>query len=494
MTLGAITLFFTVLICSCMSGPKKHTSKERPNIILVMADDLGWGDVAYNGNKTILTPHLDAMAASGVRFNRFYAAAPVCSPTRASCLTGRHPYRYNIPWAGDGHLPPEEITIAEALKTVGYATGHFGKWHVGGLSRTVKQSYFPGGPSPYAPPWENGFDECFTCESMMPTYNPYYHDCGDFSVREGENPYLHVMNKPVKPGDTSGNRWRDFYWTGSGEFVDENLAGDSSRIIMDRALEFIARKSKENIPFFSCIWFNTPHTPIVAGDEMRRLYPELSIEEQHWYGCVTAMDKQIGRLRQHLKSSGISENTILWFCSDNGPSYIHDFNSTGGLRGKKATLWEGGIRVPAILEWPGRIKKARVVESPVSTCDFYPTLLSIIGIKMPRQPILDGIDVLPFIEGQITERSSPIGFQAPVKRKGDSGAVTGSQSMALIGERYKLTTFDGGATWQLYDLIKDEKESTDIKETHPDIEKDMKSKLERWVESCVHSAKGDDYQ
>ena len=140
------------------------------------------------------------MASESLRFDRFYAAAPVCSPTRASCLTGRHPYRHGIFWAGQGHLPRREITLAEAVKTRGYVTGHFGKWHVGELSKTINQSYFPVrvNPADYSPPWDNGFDECFSTESMMPTYNPYFHDCGAFGTKE----YRFLMDRPVRRGDT----------------------------------------------------------------------------------------------------------------------------------------------------------------------------------------------------------------------------------------------------------------------------------------------------
>ena len=177
-----IYIFIIAVFASCLG--KKGNKNELPNIILIMADDLGYGDVACYGNPTVKTPCLDEMANAGIRFERFYAAAPVCSPTRGSCLTGRHPYRYNMPWAGRYGMPAGEITIAEALKTKGYSTGHFGKWHVGGLSKTINQSEFPGGPSPYSPPWENGFDECFSTESMMPTYNPYYQIGGDFGTAD----------------------------------------------------------------------------------------------------------------------------------------------------------------------------------------------------------------------------------------------------------------------------------------------------------------------
>ncbi|MFW5923166.1 MAG: sulfatase-like hydrolase/transferase [Planctomycetota bacterium] len=464
--------------------------KQHPNVILVMTDDQGWGDVAYNGNSVVKTPHLDTMAREAVRLDRFYAAAPVCSPTRGSCLTGRHPFRYNIPWAGEGHLPQEEITIASALKEAGYATGHFGKWHVGQLSKTVVQNEFgvPADPARYAPPWEHGFDECFSTESMVPTYNPYYYDGGMLDT-EG---YKHIMDKPVKYGDTSGSRWPGqypaLYWTGPGQIVDDNPAGCDSNLIMDRALEFIDRKVDEDNPVFACIWFHAPHTPIVAGDDMRALYPELSCREQHWYGCLSALDAQIGRLRGHLREKGIADNTLVWFCSDNGPSYIHDLNSAGPFRGKKGSLYEGGIRVPAIVEWPQRLQGGRIIDTPLVTSDFYPTLLNIAGVSMPEQPDLDGIDVLPILTGEQTRRSGPIGFQSPIKDSTQPRSTGERLQMAWSDDRFKLITMDSGETWALYDLEADPGESIDCAAANPDVVERMRTQLLAWSAACDDDA------
>jgi len=464
----------------------------KPHIILIMSDDQGWGDVAYNGNATVQTPHLDAMAAEGVRLDRFYAAAPVCSPTRASCLTGRHPFRVNIPWAGDGHLPHEEITIAGALKTAGYATGHFGKWHVGQLSKTIKQSDFPvpADPALYSPPWIHGFDECFSTESMMPTYNPYYHDCGPIGTPE----YRFVMDRPVEFGDTSGTRWNGLYWTGPGQIADENLAGDDCAVLVDRALEFIERQLDADRPVFTCIWFHTPHTPVVAGNDMRALYPELTMEEQHWFGCLSAMDLQVGRVRQFLRDKGVADDTVLWFCSDNGPSYVHDMNSAGPFRGKKATLLEGGIRVPGIVEWPAQLEGGRVIDAPVCTSDFYPTLTRIAGVEMPQQPVLDGIDVRPILSGQQPRRQAAIGFQSPSGNQATSTADDdASLQLAWSDDDYKLLSMDSGETWQLYAINDDQGEVDDLAGAHPDRVAQMQGELMAWRQSCAQSAAGGDY-
>lgn len=464
---------------------------EAPHIILIMADDQGWGDVAYNGNPTVKTPHLDAMASEGVRLDRFYAAAPVCSPTRASCLTGRHPFRVNIPWAGDGHLPHEEITIAKALKKAGYTTGHFGKWHVGQLSKTLKQSDFPipADPALYSPPWIHGFDECFSTESMMPLYNPYYHDCGPVGTPE----YRFLMDRPVEFGDTSGTRWNGLYWTGPGQIVDENLAGDDSAIIVDRALDFMETKLSTDKPTFSCIWFHAPHTPIVAGNDMRALYPELSMEAQHWFGCLSALDHQVGRIRTFLREKGVAENTLLWFCSDNGPSYVHELNSAGPFRGKKASLLEGGIRVPSIVEWPEQLKGSRVIQAPLCTSDFYPTFTTMLGQEIPGQPILDGINALPILQGTQVRRESPIGFQSPNPSGSGSLSDLSNLQMAWSDDDTKLLSQNHGETWELYALNEDPGESRDLSREHPDQVERMKEELTTWQQSCSRSAAGADY-
>ena len=467
---------------------QKDVQKKTPNVILLMADDLGYGDLAVYGNPTIKTPNLDEMASSGIKFDRFYSAAPVCSPTRGSCLTGRHPYRYNMKWAGRYALPDEELTIAEYLKSIGYATGHFGKWHVGGLSRTVNQSEFPGGPTPYSPPWENGFDECFSTESMMPTYNPYYHVGGSF----GNDDYKHVQSVPVDYGQQSnGSEWKDKYWTEDGKMVNEALAGDDSKIIMDRSLAFIRKQVDEEKPFFTMIWFHTPHTPVVAGNEHRAIYSNLSMEQQHWYGSISAMDEQIGRLRENLKNMGVADNTILWFCSDNGPSYIHDYNSSGGLRGKKAELYEGGIRVPAILEWPEKFEGGQISNFISSTSDFLPTILAACGMDPDEKMPIDGQNILPNI--MTNSNGKHLFFQSPLPDRLKKSTSTGEEQFAMIDGNFKLISMDNEQSYQLYNLEKDKAESYDVSMDYPEKVQQMKIALEEWRKSCTRSADGLDY-
>jgi arylsulfatase A-like enzyme len=440
-----------------------HEGKNRPNVILCMADDLGWGDPGFNGNSIIKTPHLDATAKAGLRFSRFYSAAPVCSPTRGSCLTGRHPYRYGIFSANVGHMPKQEITLAEALKTQGYVTGHFGKWHLGTLTTTEKDSNRggPRGAKHYSPPWDNGFDVCLSTEAKVPTWDP--------------------MKKPETdtPYGTS-------YWRQDGTKQITNLDGDDSRVIMDRVIPFIRKAADDKNSFFAVVWFHAPHAPVLAGAKYRKMYSQHSEDEQHYYGCITAMDEQIGRLRNELRELAIADNTMLWFCSDNGPEGRDGKRgrfrgSAGPFRGRKRSLFEGGVRVPALLEWPARIKGGQVSDVPCCTSDYYPTILDVLDLKMKGRPEpIDGVSLLGLIEGRMTKRPVPIGFES------------GNQ-VSLTDNRYKIYSNNKGKTYMLFDLINDPGETEDLATKKPEVLQSMRAKLEQWRKSCKDSLAGKDY-
>ena len=483
-TLRASLLRLAVLFLTQAFCPAQDP--DRPNVVLIMADDLGYGDVAYNGHPRVQTPALDALAREGVRLDRFYSAAPVCSPTRASCLTGRHPFRVGIQWAASGHIGPDESTIAEVLGDGGYATAHCGKWHLGGLSRTVRQTYVdrPVDASRYSPPWENGYQVTFACENTVPTFNPGYLTSAPF----GEAGYRMVMDRPVTLDQRHGGfEWRDRFWTGPGQFADEDLSGPLPKILTDRALTFAEEQTNAQRPFFVTLWFSSPHTPVVAGPKYRKLYPNCSIEEQHWLGCISAMDEQIGRLRSELKRLGVLDDTLLWFCSDNGPTWVHDHASAGPLRGGKGTLWEGGIRVPSVLSWPGRLAGGRALDAPIVTSDFYPTVLAATGVPAPNERALDGINVLPLLEGRREQREEPIGFVSPrlLSDAQDTQAwskIGGRQMAWLDGDR-KLLSRDEGKTWQLFDLAADPSEALDLSALYPKEVARMRAAWQDWYRS-----------
>ena len=434
--------------------------KGKPNIILCMTDDQGWGDTGYNGHAILKTPNLDEMSKSGLRFDRFYAGAPVCSPTRGSAITGRHPYRYGIFFANKGHMPDEEITLAEAVKTQGYTTGHFGKWHLGTLTTTMEDSNRGqvGKSEHYSPPQDNGFDVCFSTEAKVPTWDP--------------------MKKT--PG--SGKHYGTHYFNETGQVVTDNLEGDDSRVIMDRAIPFIQNAAEKKTPFLAIIWFHTPHKPVVAGPEYLAMYE--GHPGAHYLGCLTAMDEQVGRLRSELKKLNAAENTMLFFCSDNGPEEKKDTESNGTagpFRGRKRSLYEGGIRVPGLLEWPAKIKKNRTTNLPCCTIDYFPTVMDVLGLEMKGQPKpIDGVSLLGLIKGEMKKRARPIGFQS-------------KQQLALNDNRYKIYSGDSGKSFELYDLIDDPAETNDIAAEKPEILKKMKQTLLKWQQSCKDSNEGKDY-
>jgi arylsulfatase A-like enzyme len=422
------------------------------NVILAMADDMGWGDPAYNGHPTIKTPNLDAMARAGVRFDRFYAPT-VCSPTRGSCLTGRHPFRYGIFSANVGRLPLGEQTVAEALQARGYATGHFGKWHLGTLTNDVKDGRRGGrDPGVFSPPWLHGFTVSFSTEQAVPTWDP-------------------MVQQPFETR----------YWTGPGQFAAENLEGDDSRVLMDRVLPFIRGAAGQDRPFLAVLWFHTPHEPVRAGDAYRKAYADRTPKEQNYYGAITAMDEQVGRLRKELRTLGIEDETMFWFCSDN---------------------------VPCLLEWPGAVAGSRVVDVPCVTSDFYPTLRDYLGIVGEAPRPLDGISLRPLLEGTLTDWPTPIGFEY-------------GNMAALLDNRYKLVALLRGGDSEpdgdgrpavavkagdgrpagpaaqasgkgvvrrlLFDIIADPREENDLAARKPGIAGSMAEALEAWRLSCRRS-------
>lgn len=444
-----------------------------PNIIVIMCDDLGYGDLrCYEPDTVIRTPNLNSMAGEGVRFTRFYSASPVCSPTRGSCLTGRHPYRYGIYFANRGHLPQEEITIPELLKSLDYQSGHFGKWHLGTLTKTVQDANRggPRGAKHFSTPSMHGFDESFVTESKVPTHDPM-----------------------LAPPNASKNGWdalkknetSEFYgtrfWNHQHEEVKDNLEGDTSRIVMDRVLPFIDNALKARKPFFANIWFHAPHLPVVANERHTQPYQQFSSYFKNYYGCITAMDEQVGRLRSHLKAKGVEENTIILFCSDNGPEGNAGKapGSAGPLRGRKRSLYEGGVRVPGILVWPSKVSP-RIIESPVVTSDILPSIIDLLNIEYPDNRPLDGVSFLPILQGQENTRGQSIGFQS-------------SKEIAWHTENFKLYSADAGTSWELYNLKSDPAETKNLNQREPARLEVMKQELEKWIESCKQSDLGKDY-
>ncbi|MDA1018228.1 MAG: sulfatase-like hydrolase/transferase [Planctomycetota bacterium] len=444
-----------------------------------MADDQGWGDMAYNGHPTLKTPNFDAAASAGLRFDRFYAAAPVCSPTRASVMTGRHPNRMGVfKWGYP--MRPQETTVAEALKTVGYKTAHFGKWHLGSVRKN----------SP-AHPGKNGFDEWLSA--------PNFYD---------NDAILSHHGKAVR------------------------TKGESSIVATDAAIDWMSNQAKAGSPFLAVVWFGSPHSPHRAVEQDRKLYADQPERLQHCYGEVTGMDRAFGKLRSHIDKLGIKANTVLWYCSDNGA--LPKVGSTGGLRGNKGKVYDGGLQVPAILEWPAKIKLPRITKMRCNTCDIYPTLLEIAGVKLQKQAPLDGVSLVSLIEATGDQtRTKPMGFWdypvggistpsakwmsdllAAQEAGGDLEPHESSKNAAkLPSKKYPTDQFPGHSAlidgdwklhrvagrggdvkWELYDLAQDRAESKDMQSGQEKRVATMKSQLETWLASVVNSLNGEDYR
>ena len=465
-----ITAVFLLLFTAAIS-----LADERPNIVIIMADDHGYGDTGYTGHPFVKTPHLDAMAESGVVFNRFYASAPVCSPTRASFMTGRHPFRTNVPNHGH-YMRPAEKTVAEALKSSGYVTGHFGKWHIGSVQPDSPTN--PGGA---------GFDEWLSGLNFF-----------------DNDPYL----------------------SRNGKY--EHLKGAGTVISMDATIDFLKRHCHDDRPMFTVTWFPSPHDPqeeipdglVNAG----KLYNDEKTNKPGYFREITLLDQQVGRLQVALRDLGIEKNTLFIYCSDNG-GLVRE--SSGG-REKKGSIYEGGLRVPAIFQWPARYQ-ARIIETPVFTSDLYPTLVAIAGAKVSPQPQLDGIDLTPILDGT-SPTHPPMGFWHGYQ-KGESTwsdriikslmeAEQSGKPNPFPGRRLKNVNeypdldendLHGHAAWnswpwklhrieqngkvkiELYHLIDDPMEKNDLSSREPERTAKMLLSLETWQRSVLRSWSGRDY-
>ena len=426
--------FLILFIIAGFLTVSAQTAK-RPNIILVMADDQGWGQTAYNNHPILKTPNLDKMAENGIRFNRFYAGAPVCSPTRASVLTGRSNDRTGV-YSHGFAMCKQEKTIAQALQKAGYKTAHFGKWHLNGLKG-------PGVPifaNDDRNPGQFGFDEWLSVSNF-------------FDIDP-------IMSR-------------------NGEFVE--MKGESSEIIVSEALRFIEKEKDNGKPLFVVIWYGSPHAPWRTYETDKKSFAGLDENAQNHYGELVKMDKSIGHLRNGLRSMKIEENTLVWFNSDNGGLPNFGPETVGGLRGYKGKIYEGGLRVPCIIEWPAEIK-SRITDYPASTMDIFPTIADIAGLPGSDMVLpIDGASIKELFTIDLKKREKPIPFRYQGKA-------------AIIDNNYKLVLPDISKNeFELYDLAKDPNETKNIIKTEKEIAKQMITAFIKWNQSVEESVAGKDY-
>jgi arylsulfatase A len=372
-----------LLLCALCIFCDSSNAASRPNIVFLLADDMGYGDLGCYGHPVIKSPSLDQLAVEGMRLTDCYSASPNCSPARTAILTGRSPYRvgmYDFARFKPMHIPTSELTVAEVVRESGYQTMFAGKWHCSGD--------FPNQPNP----GDHGFD--------------------------------HWLANPKNFGQNPAGFYRN------GKKLDK-LQGWMSEIVVDEAIEYIGRRDKSK-PFMTMLWFSEPHTPVVAAEEFKEPYrnPETlaaaksiryggpqvirnpkEANRATYYGIVSMLDHHIGRLMNYLKQAGLDENTLVIFTSDNGPEHRPNtsFGTPGLLRGAKGHMHEGGYRVPGIVKWPGKIKAGSVSREPINGTDYLPTLAAVVGAKTKYSKAIDGANVLPaLVEGKAVTRDTPM--------------------------------------------------------------------------------------
>ena len=371
------------------------SAADRPNVILVLADDLGYGDLHCYGAGDIQSPHLDRFAAEGVKFTSCYAGHPNCSPSRTALMTGRTPTRVGvrdwIPEDSPMHLRRSEVTIATLLRAAGYATCHVGKWHLNGAFNQPSQPQ----------PGEHGFDHWFSTQN-----NAYpNHQNPDNFVRDGHE--VGVVN------------------------------GFSSAVVMDEATRWLREGRDKSKPFFLYVCFHEPHEPIATDAPFKKLYPSDDPSYSAHHGNITQMDAAFGRLMRVLDEDKLRDTTFVMFTSDNGPAITpyHPHGSAGPLRDKKGSVYEGGIRVPGMVQWPGKTKPGAVIDEPVCGVDFLPTICAVTGVAPPTDRPLDGVNFLPALEGRVLTRSTPLYWHF--------NRATSAAKVALrIGDWKLLATLD----------------------------------------------------
>jgi arylsulfatase A len=410
-------------------------AEDRPNVIIFLADDLGYGDLGCYGHPRIQTPNLDAFARQGVRLTQCYAACAVCSPSRSAILTGRTPHRNGVfTWIAEGselHLRTSEITLPTLLKAAGYATCHVGKWHLNGKFNDPAQPQ----------PGDHGY------EHWMATQNnaaPSHKDPANF-VRNGT---------PVG-----------------------KLDGFSAPLVVDEAIDWLTTKRDKAKPFFLAVWTHEPHVPIETDPQFQKPYEDLDEDFRQHHGNVSQLDHAFGTLMKTLDAQKLTNSTLVVFTADNGPegdgTKGRTRGSSGGLRGRKRSMYEGGIRVAGIARWPGRIPPGTKSDSPVIGSDLFPTVLGVCGVKPPADRVIDGADVFPVLTGKAAavERNRPLYWRlnmAPPKE---------NLHMALRDGDWKILAAQDFYHFELYNLKADPHETTDLQKTEPERFDTLRRKL-----------------
>jgi arylsulfatase B len=474
MGLRIISLGQVLLLAGCLFSflSQVHAlERSQPNIIIFLADDLGYGELGCQGNPEIPTPHIDRLATNGVRFTQAYVTAPNCSPSRAGLLTGRIPlrfgYEFNPIGAGNEHpdagMPADETTIAEMLHDVGYTTGLIGKWHQGGTA-----GYHP---------QRHGFDEFFG----------FMHE-GHYFVSAPYRGVTTMLRRKALPGNERG-RWlgdKLIYSTHMGhdepDYDANNPIIRGGQPVEEReyltdafsreAIEFIDRHQDK--PFFLLVAYNAVHSPLQGADHYMQAFAQIDdIHRRIFAAMLGNLDDSVGAVMSKLDACKLQEQTIVFFLSDNGGPTRELTSSNLPLRGEKGQMYEGGVRVPFLMQWPATIQPGQVIEQPISSMDIFATAQAIAeknaqpAERAKRQPT-DGLDLLPLVQGAGTAQRHDLFFW----RQGPRSALRAGD--------WKIVKDGGNAAWELYHITTDISETHDLKSQHPERMQSLIGKWEAW--------------
>jgi arylsulfatase A-like enzyme len=415
------------------AGRRDAAPPRKPNVLLILTDDQGYGDVGCHGNAKIRTPNLDRLAGQGVELTHFYVS-PVCAPTRASLLTGRYNFRTGAidTYLGRAMMYPDEITLAEMLADAGYRTGIFGKWHLG--------DNYP------LRAMDQGFQESL----------------------------VHKGGGIGQPSDLPGGKhYLDPVLLHNGR--PEKQAGYCMDVYTDAALRFI--EADRDRPFFAYLATNLPHGPLEVPDKYVEPYTAMGLEARvaRLYGMIASIDENVGRLLERLKALGLEENTIVIFMTDNG---AQDPRYAAGLRGLKGSVYDGGIRVPCFIRWPARLGAGRKMDRIAAHIDIVPTLLDACGVAPPEKVRIDGMDIMPLLDGRAgdwPDRTIYLQWH-----RGDEPICF--RDAAARSDRWKLVMHLKGQApaFELYDMVADPGETKDVAAEHADVVAKMCAGYEAW--------------
>jgi arylsulfatase A len=437
-------LSLLLLLVALAAWPASLDAKEKPNLVILLADDLGWSDIGFNGRKDWSTPHLDRMAAQGTIFKRWYTAAVVCAPSRAALMTGKYGIHNGVSGNNDD-LPDTQATLADVLKKNGYVTGIFGKWHHG-RPRPGRKTY--------RHPLDLGFDEFF-----------------------GFTDAVHA--------------WEHFpkeLWVGREK---QPVKGYADTLFADHAIDFIDRHQKK--PFFLYVPFTAPHLHIEAPKEDVALFKGKFKEKDPnrpinaaYAAMITRLDKEVGRILEALDKRKLSDNTLVVFSSDHGATFesgnkgasaYHDSNFP--FRGQKRTLWEGGMRVPAVVRWPGNVPAGKSSSEVVHMTDVFPTFLEGAGVELEGGKKVDGLGLLKVWQGKA---------KAPARTLFWEWRVEGYNQLAAMRGDLKLVV-TGNNPPELFDVVRDPAERRNVRFEHQDLVANLQKELKAWLATETEEAK-----